>query len=49
MIDGGASAQAAVMSFADTFWMVAIVFVVSAPLVLLLSKGNRKVAVGGGH
>ncbi|MFO0611797.1 MAG: DHA2 family efflux MFS transporter permease subunit [Polyangiaceae bacterium] len=49
LLDGGASAQAAVMSFADTFWMVAVVFIASAPLVLLLGKSNRRATIGGGH
>lgn len=49
LLDGTASAQAAVMSFADTFWMVAVVFIVAAPLVLLLGKGNRKAVAAPAH
>lgn len=30
--------QASVMSFADSFWLVAIVFLVTMPLILLSGK-----------
>ena len=41
IIDGSVSAQAAVMSFGDTFWITAVLFVCSLPLVLLLGKPSK--------
>lgn len=41
IIDGAVSVQAAVMSFGDTFWATAVLFVCSLPLVLLLGKAKK--------
>ena len=38
LLDGSVSQQAAVMSFADTFWATAAIIVLFVPLVLLLGK-----------
>jgi MFS transporter, DHA2 family, multidrug resistance protein len=47
VLDGGVRVQAAVMSFNDTFWATAVLFVVSLPLVLLLGKrGSASVSAG---
>ena len=44
VLDGSVNMQAQVMSFADSFWLVAIVFLCTMPLILLLGK----VKPGGG-
>ena len=49
LLDATVSTQAAVMSFADTFWIVALVFLVTMPLLTLLGKGKRGPAMAGGH
>lgn len=50
MLDGTVSVQAAVLSFADMFWITAMVFVFTMPMLFLLGKGNRNMAAaGGGH
>lgn len=50
VLDGSVNQQAAVMSFADSFWLVAVVFLGTMPLLLLLGKGNRnRPAAGGAH
>jgi len=38
MLDGSVNMQASVMSFADSFWLVAMVFLLTMPLILLLGK-----------
>jgi DHA2 family multidrug resistance protein len=38
VLDGTVNMQASVMSFADSFWLVALVFLVTMPLILLLGK-----------
>lgn len=38
VLDGSVSLQASVMSFADSFWLVALVFLCTMPLILLLGK-----------
>lgn len=38
VLDGTVNMQASVMSFADSFWLVAVVFLVTMPLILLLGK-----------
>jgi len=49
MLDGSVNMQAAVLSFADTFWITAVLFVVSLPLVMLLGKppAGQKMGAGG--
>ena len=41
LLDASVGMQSAVMSFADTFWIVATVFLGTMPLLLLLGKGRR--------
>ena len=48
VLDGSVNLQASVMSFADSFWLVAVVFVCTMPLLLLLGKGNRGTAAAAG-
>jgi DHA2 family multidrug resistance protein len=38
VLDGTVNMQASVMSFADSFWLVAFVFLITSPLILLLGK-----------
>ena len=38
VLDGSVNMQASVMSFADSFWLVALVFLCTMPLILLLGK-----------
>ena len=38
LLDGSVNVQASVMSFADSFWLVALVFLLTLPLILLLGK-----------
>jgi PAS domain S-box-containing protein len=38
VLDGSVNMQASIMSFADSFWLVAVVFLVTMPLILLLGK-----------
>lgn len=45
IIDG----QSALLSFADVFWYVALAFIASLPLLLLLSKGRNKGAAMAAH
>lgn len=45
IIDG----QSALLSFADVFWYVALAFVASLPLLLLLSKGRNQAAAVAAH
>jgi DHA2 family multidrug resistance protein len=49
MLDGSVSAQAAVMSFNDTFTSTAALFVIAAPLLLLLGRPPAGVKVEAGH
>jgi DHA2 family multidrug resistance protein len=49
LLDGSVQVQAAVLSFNDTFTSTAILFVVAAPLLLLLGKPNRGMKVEMGH
>jgi DHA2 family multidrug resistance protein len=49
LLDGIVNQQAAVMSFADTFWATAALILVSLPLVLLLGKPERGAKVEAGH
>ncbi len=46
LVDGSVRAQAAVMSFCDSFWATGAVIVCTLPLVLLLGKGGGKVEMG---
>ena len=46
LLDGTVSVQAAVMSFADTFWATGALIILTLPLVLLLGKGSGKVEMG---
>jgi DHA2 family multidrug resistance protein len=46
VLDGGVNLQASVMSFADSFWIVAIAFVCTMPLLFLLGKGRAGAGAG---
>ena len=46
VLDHGVDLQAAVMSFADSFWLVAVVFLATMPLLVLLGKGSRGTGAG---
>lgn len=41
--------QAAILSFADIFWLVGIVFIATIPLIFLLDRGGNKKSVAGIH
>lgn len=41
LLDGSVNLHAAVLSFADTFWLVATVFLFTMPLLFLLGSGRR--------
>jgi len=47
VLDGGVNLQASVMSFADSFWLVAVIFVCTMPLLFLLG-GRSKAAASAG-
>jgi len=52
VLDGGVNLQASVMSFADSFFLVALVFLCTMPLILLLGKvrpGARPGAAADAH
>jgi DHA2 family multidrug resistance protein len=49
LLDGAVNQQAAIMSFADTFWATALLVVVSLPLVFLLGKAAKGKAVPAAH
>jgi DHA2 family multidrug resistance protein len=49
MLDGIVNQQAAVMSFADTFWAVGMLVLACLPLVLLLGKARRDGPLDAGH
>jgi hypothetical protein len=47
VLDQSAQAQAAVLSFGDTFWATAFLFITTLPLVLVLRKSeSRNVEMG---
>jgi DHA2 family multidrug resistance protein len=48
-LDGIVNGQALLLSFADVFRYVAIAFVVTLPLLLLLGKGGNKEAAASAH
>ena len=49
LLDGIVSGQAAVLSFADTFWMASIAFLLTMPLLLLHGRGRPGAAISAGH
>ena len=50
LLDQAVNAQALLLSFADVFFYVAIAFLVTLPLLLLLNKGgNREAAAAAAH
>lgn len=52
VLDGGVNLQASVMSFADSFFLVALVFFLTMPLILLLGKvkpGQKPGAAADAH
>ena len=52
VLDGTVNMQASVMSFADSFWLVALVFLLTMPLILLLGKvkpGAKPGAAAAAH
>lgn len=52
VLDGSVNMQAQVMSFADSFWLVAFVFLCTMPLILLLGKvkpGGKPGAAADAH
>ena len=49
LLDATVNQQAAVMSFADTFAVTGLLFLVSLPLVLLLGKRGDPALAAGGH
>lgn len=52
VLDGSVNMQASIMSFADSFWLVAMVFLVTMPLILLLGKvkpGSKPGAAADAH
>ncbi|MDP9035864.1 MAG: DHA2 family efflux MFS transporter permease subunit [Myxococcota bacterium] len=49
LLDGSVNLQSAVLSFADTFWLTAALFLGTLPLVLLLGKPPKGVKVSAGH
>jgi DHA2 family multidrug resistance protein len=48
-IDGIVNSQALLLSFADVFRYVAIAFVATLPLLLLLDKGRNRAAAAAAH
>ena len=48
-LDGIVNGQALLLSFADVFLYVALAFVVTLPLLLLLGKGGNKEAAAAAH
>ncbi len=42
LLEQGAQAQAAVLSFGDTFWATAFLFIATLPLVMVLRKSDNK-------
>ncbi|HMJ11493.1 MAG TPA: DHA2 family efflux MFS transporter permease subunit [Polyangiaceae bacterium] len=49
LLDAAVNAQAAVISFGDTFWIIAAVFVCTLPLLLLLGKGRPSASAAASH
>ena len=49
LLAGSVDVQAAVQSFNDTFWLTALLFIVSLPLVLLLGKRSGGAEAPAGH
>jgi DHA2 family multidrug resistance protein len=49
LLDGAVNQQAALMSFADTFWATALLVVVSLPLVFLLGKAAKGKTAPAAH
>jgi DHA2 family multidrug resistance protein len=49
LLSGGVDVQAAVQSFNDTFWLTALLFIASLPLVLLLGKATKGAPVPSDH
>jgi MFS transporter, DHA2 family, multidrug resistance protein len=49
LLDGTVNLQASVLSFADTFWFVACVFLCTMPLIALLGNGKRSPAPSTGR
>ncbi len=49
LLDQTVNVQASVLSFADTFWIVAMLFLGALPLVLLLGKGKPRAPAAGAH
>jgi DHA2 family multidrug resistance protein len=49
VLDGSVNVQASVISFGDTFWITAVMFLVTLPLVLLLGKRQQGAATAMGH
>jgi DHA2 family multidrug resistance protein len=47
LLDGAVRMQAQIMSFADSFWLVGLVFAGTLPLLLLLGSGRRKIGASG--
>jgi DHA2 family multidrug resistance protein len=48
-LDGIINGQAMLLSFADVFRYVALAFIVTLPLLLLLGRGGNKDAVAAAH
>jgi len=49
LLDGAVNQQAAIMSFADTFWATGLIILVSLPLVFLLGKAAKGKAAASAH
>ena len=49
VIDQTVNGQALLLSFADVFYYVAVAFIVTLPLLLLLGKGGNKEAAAAAH
>jgi DHA2 family multidrug resistance protein len=49
LLDGLVNQQSAVLSFGDTFWMTAVLVLVTLPLVFLLPKPAKGTTVSMGH
>jgi DHA2 family multidrug resistance protein len=49
LLDGAVGTQAAVLSFADTFWITGVLFVATLPLVFLLGKRTTGADTAMGH
>jgi DHA2 family multidrug resistance protein len=49
VVNGMVETQAAVLSFADMFWVVGAIFIISMPLLFFLSSGKNAKVAGGAH